>query len=90
MRIIKYDNAVVEFYCDACDFLGEMDISSLLTDNCVVDVDIICDLCGELLVLYVLVCKDPVEAKLLSAKLEFLKVKRAAEDKKNGNKNNKS
>lgn len=86
MRITNYDNAVIEFCCDACDFLGEMDIGSSLTDNCVVSVDVICDLCGGLSVLYVLICKDLAEAKLLNAKLEFFKVKRAAEEGEDGDK----
>ena len=86
MRIINYDNAVVEFCCDACNFLGEMDIGSSLTDNCVVSVDVICDTCGGLSVLYVLICTDPAEAKLLNAKLEFLKVKRLSEENEDGDK----
>ncbi len=86
MRITNYDNAVIEFCCDACNFLGEMSVASSLTDNCVVSVDVICDLCGGLFVLYILICTDPAEAKLLSAKLEFLKVKRAAEGGEDGDK----
>lgn len=86
MRITNYDNAVIEFCCDACNFLGEMDISSSLTDNCVVSVDVICDLCSGLAVLYVLICTDPAEAKLLTARLEFLKVKRVAEEREDDDK----
>ncbi|KKM01709.1 hypothetical protein LCGC14_1791690 [marine sediment metagenome] len=86
MRITNYDSAMIEFCCDACDFLGEIDISSLLTDNCVVSVDVVCDVCGSLFVLYVLICTDPAEAKLLNAKLEFLKVKRSAEEREDGDK----
>ena len=29
MRITNYDNAVIEFCCDACNFLGEMDTDRL-------------------------------------------------------------
>ncbi len=86
MRITNYDNAVIEFYCDACDFLGEMSVISSLTDNCAVSVDVVCDICDDLSVLYILVCKDPAEAKLLNARLEFLKVKRAAEEREDGDK----
>ena len=83
MIIVDYDNRnVVKFYCDKCDFHGEYDINSLLTDNCAVDVDVICDLCGECYVLYVLKCKDPAQAKDLNARMEFLKITRAAEDRK--------
>lgn len=82
MVVISYDHEdVVEFYCDKCDFHGEYDITNLLTDNCAVDVDIVCDICGDSRVLYMLRCKDPAQAKELNAKLEFLKIKRAAEEK---------
>ncbi len=81
MRITNYDDDVIEFRCDACDFLGEMDISSLLTDNCVIDIDVVCELCSDMSVLYVLKCTDPVQAKPLSAMLETLRIKREAEDK---------
>lgn len=83
MIVVDYDHKyVVKFYCDKCDFHGEYDISSLLTDNCAIDVDVICDLCGDCYVLYVLKCKDPVQAKDLNARLEFLKITRAAEARK--------
>lgn len=89
MIVVDYDNNyVVKFYCDKCDFHGEYDISSLLTDNCAVDIDVICDLCGDSYVLYVLKCKDPAQAKELNARLEFLKIKRAAEGKEDVNQNN--
>jgi hypothetical protein len=91
MIVVDYDNqSVVKFYCDKCNFHGEYDISSLLTDNCAVDVDVICDLCGEYYVLYVLKCKDAAQAKELNARLEFLKIKRAAEEKEDGNQGNES
>lgn len=76
-----YENDIVGFYCGKCDFRGEYDIKSLVSDNCVVDVDIVCDICGDTNVLYVLKCNDPAQAKELNAKLEFLKYKRASEDK---------
>lgn len=80
MVVIDYDHKdVVKFYCDKCDFHGEYDISGLLTDNCVVDIDVICELCGDSYVLYVLKCVDAGQAKELNAKLEFLKLKRSSE-----------
>jgi len=85
MIVVDYDHQyVVKFYCDKCDFHGEYDISSLLTDNCAIDVDVICDLCGDSYVLYVLKCTDAAQAKELNARLEFLKIKRAAEVKEYG------
>lgn len=89
MIVVDYDHKyVVKFYCDKCDFHGEYDISSLLSDNCAIDVDVICELCGDSYVLYVLKCKDPAQAKELNARLEFLKIKRAAEGKEDGYQDN--
>lgn len=86
MVVVKrYDNDIAEFYCSKCDFYGEYNIKSLLNDNCVCDVDIVCDMCGGTTVLYVLKCSDPAQAKELNARLEFLKCKRAAEGKEDGN-----
>jgi hypothetical protein len=88
MVIVEYDrNNVVKFYCDECDFHGEYDVQFLVSDNCAVDIDVICELCGDTYILYVLKCIDPAQAKELNARLEFLKYKRAAEDKDNGNSN---
>jgi hypothetical protein len=79
MIVVAYNyRNVVEFYCDKCDFHGEYDITNLLTDNCAIDVDVICDVCGDTRVIYVLRCKDPAQAKELNARFEFLKIKRAA------------
>ena len=85
MIVVDYDHKyTVKFYCDKCDFHGEYDTSSLLTDNCVIDVDAICDLCGDSYVLYILKCKDAAQAKELNARLKFLKIKRATEEKEYG------
>jgi len=89
MIVVDYDNQhVVKFYCDKCNFHGEYDISSLLTDNCAIDVDVICDLCGDCYVLYVLKCNDPAQAKDLNTKLRFLKLKGTAEVDEDGYQNN--
>jgi hypothetical protein len=88
MVIVDYDGKnVVKFYCKKCDFHGEYDVQFLVSDNCAVDIDVICELCGDTYILYVLKCIDPAQAKELNARLEFLKYKRAAEDKDNGNSN---
>ncbi len=79
-----YGDSIVEFYCSKCNFHGEYDVKSMISDNCVIDIDIICDICGDLCILYVLKCTDPAQAKELNARLEFLKYKRAAEDENNG------
>ncbi len=82
MRVLDYDESgIVKFYCPKCDFLGEVGISYLLSDNCAIDIDIICELCNDTSILYVLRCTDPTQAKQLSAMLETLKIKREREDK---------
>jgi len=85
MIVVDYNHQdVVKFYCSKCDFHGEYDITSLLTDNCAVDVDIVCDVCGDSYVLYVLKCNDAGQAKELNAKLGVLKTKRFAGVKERG------
>lgn len=86
MVIVNYArNNIVKFYCDKCDFHGEYDVQLLVSDNCAVDIDVICELCGDLHVLYVLKCIDPAQAKELNARLGFLKYKRTAEGEDNDN-----
>ena len=76
MIILDYgNNDVVHFYCDKCEFNGEYDISNLITDNCAVDIEVVCELCKDYYMLYVLKCKDITMAKELSAKFEALKLK---------------
>lgn len=89
MRVTNYTNEeTIEFCCDKCGFLGELGITYLLSDNCVFDLDVVCDLCGDSSVLYILKCIDPAMAKELQARMNFLKVKRAAEDDLDGYKSN--
>jgi len=76
MQIISYDNKILSFYCEHCDIHGEYDLSSILTDNCVVDVDVICDKCGDSNVVYILICYDQSIAPLLEAKLASIKEER--------------
>jgi len=83
VRVEKYELETVKFCCDKCDFSGEYDISSMLSDNCVIDIDVICELCGDMCVIYILKCNDLAQAKDLSARFEFLKYKRSVEEKNN-------
>ena len=81
VRVIEYEHGFVYFRCDKCDFWGGMDISGSLKDNCAVDVDVVCESCGEDTVLYILKCQDPAYAKELNAKLGALRAKRLSEDR---------
>jgi len=74
------DSNTVKFYCKKCDYMGEYDLSGMIKDNCVFDVDVICELCSDLSVLYVLRCKDPAQAKILNATMEALRLKRQREE----------
>ena len=73
MEITKYSNGIVRFYCEKCDFIGEYDLSNLLTDNCVLKTNVICDLCGDSQYLYILKCKDQSESLRLNAEFQKLK-----------------
>ena len=79
-----YDDRV-RFQCDKCSFMGEHDIGNLLSDNCVLDVEVVCGLCGDMTVLYVLKCKDEFKAKLLNVELKALKIRKEMEENANGN-----
>jgi len=76
MRVVDYTDGVVSFYCAKCDFRGEYDLTSLISDNCAFDIEVICELCNDHTVLYFLRCTDPVLEKELNAKFEALKDKR--------------
>ena len=76
VKITEYDNGSIQFHCDKCDFLGEYDISSSLSDDCVFDVEAVCERCGDSNVVYILRCKTEYKAKELSAELEALKSRR--------------
>ncbi len=77
IRVTDYEDGYVCFRCDKCVFIGDMDITGSLKDNCAIDVDVICRICGESTVLYVLKCADPAYAKELNAKLCALRAKRS-------------
>jgi len=78
--VAEYSNSnTVKFYCEKCEYIGEYDLSGMLTDNCVFDVDVICEICSDLSVLYVLRCKDPAQAKVLNDTMESLRLKRQRE-----------
>jgi len=86
VRVTEYTHDErVRFKCDKCEFMGEYDVGSSLKDNCVLDVEVVCSLCGDMTVLYVLKCKDELKAKLLNAELKALKIRRQMEENANGN-----
>jgi hypothetical protein len=76
---MEYTEGIIKFRCDSCNFMGELDIRSSLEDNCVLDVDVVCELCGDSYVFYLLKCKDEFEAERLHGKLKALKIKHRSE-----------
>jgi len=86
VRVTEYTyDERVRFYCDKCGFIGEYDVGSSLSDNCVLDVEVVCGLCGDMTILYVLKCKDEFRAKLLNVEFKALKIRRRMEGDTNGN-----
>ena len=81
----RFDGRYVEFHCTKCGFEGMYDLVSQLSDNCVIDVDVCCDLCNDMSVLYITMCKEEARAKELLATLKVLKEKRVLEEEINGN-----
>jgi rubredoxin len=78
IAITKYEDTCVNFYCNVCQKDSKLDISSLVSDNCAVVIDVTCPDCNDSKDLYILVNKDPIKALELQAKMDFLKVNRAA------------
>lgn len=74
ISVYRYNNGVAYFTC--CDKHYNYDFSNMISDDCVLDVDIICPTCGQTRVLYVLRCCNAAIAKELNAQLEVLKLRR--------------
>ena len=76
VRITGYDKELVYFHCDKCDYHGLKNVSPMLKDDCVLEVEPICIVCGDSAPLYILRCKTEYKAKELYAELEALKSRR--------------
>jgi len=76
VAVLDYDNSCnLKFHCDNCNFYGHYDITNLLSDNCAIEVKVICDICGSAQTVYILRCSDEARAKELNEYLKFLKIK---------------
>jgi len=73
VRVTAYKEGLIEFYCDRCNCSGGQDVNILLEDNCVLDVEVECPSCEDMVVLYITSCKDEYEMTYLSARLKLLK-----------------
>lgn len=76
VRILCYDRGLVTFHCDKCDYHGVKNISSLLTSDCVLEIEPVCIVCGDSTSLYFLHCETEYKANELCAGLEVLKSRR--------------
>lgn len=85
MKVTKYDNKVLSFTCDKCNNYAEREVDRLISDECAVEIELVCPYCKEdKQFVYFMRCTDPARAPELQAKMDFLKMKRAAEGE-NGN-----
>lgn len=79
IQIKTYNNGLIKFYCDKCKAKNEQDVSELLVDDSVLDVEVVCPSCKDVYILYILRCKDEALMKSLNAELISLKEKRRKE-----------
>jgi len=85
INVYRYNDGIAYFIC--CDKHYSYNFANMLSDDCVVDVDLVCPICGQTYVLYVLKCSNAAIAKELNDQLEVLKLRRrVVED--NGYKDN--
>ena len=83
MKITGYKSEIVQFVCDKCGNYAEREVTQLIKDKeCALEIELICPYCKEDRgFVYYLKCKDPARAADLQARLDFIKIKRAAEVK---------
>ncbi len=74
MHITHYDSMkkLVFFSCNQCQYHSVKDVADMLTDNCVIRVEVVCSVCGKNKIMYILNCNDIAYARDLQGKLEAL------------------
>ena len=65
-----------EYRCNDCGKTFSEDITERITDNCALDIEIICRECGEVGVLYFTRCTEEYRAKELVARMARMKENR--------------
>jgi len=87
MQVVRYDNEILDFTCDKCGNFAQREVSHLIKEEeCALEIELVCPYCKEDRgLVYYLKCKDPAKAPEVQARLDFFKIKQAAEDK-NGDK----
>jgi len=76
IRVFAYDEGKFGYECESCGLTFTKDISERITDNCALDVDVICKECGENGVVYFTRCTEEYMAKELLAKILLAKESR--------------
>jgi len=81
MKVLRYEGEILGFTCGKCDNYAEREVAHLVKDEeCAIEIELVCPHCkDDKKYVYYLKCKDPARAAELQAKLDFLKIKRAAE-----------
>lgn len=80
------DDEVIHYYCQRCDLEGKLDLKSIVSDNCATDIEVKCQSCREVYVLFIVKCKNEALADDLNARLAVLKSNRSAGGIDDGNK----
>jgi len=76
IKVFAFEKGQVGYHCEDCEKTFTKDISDIITDNCALDIDIICKDCGESEVLYFTRCTEEYMAKELMAKITRAKESR--------------
>jgi predicted amidophosphoribosyltransferase len=58
IRIFAYEEGKIGFHCEGCELTYTKDISKDITNNCALDIEVICKECGETGVLYFIRCTE--------------------------------
>jgi len=76
VKVFAYEDGKVGCRCGDCKQTFTEDISKRLSNNCALDIDVICKDCGDTGVLYFTRCTDEYMAKELMAKISRAKENR--------------
>lgn len=76
IQVKSYNDGLIKFYCTECDLEDEKDVEELLADNCVLDVEVMCNQCYGIHILYIVKCTDEAYSRSLLGELMNLKEER--------------
>ena len=76
INVFAFEDGQIGYHCEDCERTFTEDISDVITDNCALDIDVICEDCGESNVVYFIRCTEEYMAKELMAKINRAKESR--------------